>query len=161
FVPDLKEHLRQHLQDVYPTLGDQDIPIILHHDRVYQHATTHVNYTSYDLQREQDIIHPSVGKSDVLVHTPSTEEHIQCPWSYARVIGIYHANVITPGTLQAHRVEFLHVRWFEQDTNWSSGSEVRRLEHVRYIPWAPDSTAFGFIDPAHIIRAIHLIPVMS
>ncbi len=83
-MPDLKAHLRQRLQDAYPSLGDPDVPIILHHDRVYQHATAHINYTSYDLQREQDIIHPSVGKSDILVHTPSVEEHIWHPWSYAR-----------------------------------------------------------------------------
>ncbi|KAI0819850.1 hypothetical protein BC628DRAFT_1331981, partial [Trametes gibbosa] len=90
FVPDLKEHLRQRLQDEHPSLTDPDVPIILHHDRVYHHATAHVNYTSYDLQREQDILHPSIGKSDILVHTPSVEEHTRHPWSYARVLGIYH-----------------------------------------------------------------------
>lgn len=161
FTPLLKDHLRHRLQHTYPALADSDVPIVLHHDRIFKHATVHFNYTTYDLQREQDIIHPSMGKADVLVHTPSLAEDLtgRYPWSYARVLGVYHANIHTPGPSRTERVEFLHVRWFQTDTTSPSGSEARRLERINFVPWtAGGSDAFGFIDPAHVIRACHLIP---
>ncbi|KAI0822191.1 hypothetical protein BC628DRAFT_1328019, partial [Trametes gibbosa] len=131
-------------------------------DRIFQHATVHINYTTYDLQREQDIIHPSMGKADILVYTPSdsAQSSSPYPWTYAQVLGIYHANIYTPGHSRPQRVEFLHVRWFETDTTWASGSEVRRLERLRFVSWT-SSDAFGFVNPAHVIRACHLLPAFQ
>lgn len=114
--------------------------------------------------RDQDIIHPSTGKTDILVHTAPTGtpgDYGDYPWTYARVVGIYHANVIVPGTSKPVRVDFLHVRWFQKDTT-ASGSLARRLERIHFVPY--DSTSgnagevFGFVDPGHVIRACHLIP---
>ncbi len=156
-MPLLKAHLRGRLTDTFPVLADVDVPIILRHDRVYLHATAHFNYTTYDLQREQDIIHPSVNKADILVHTPDTSDDNPYPWTYARVLGIYHANIVSPDALKIERVEFLHVRWFQCDATWEYGSRVRRLERVHFVPQA-SGEAFGFVDPAHIIRACHLVP---
>ncbi|KAJ8457369.1 hypothetical protein ONZ51_g11576 [Trametes cubensis] len=159
FVPRLKEHLRQRLQGAYPSLANTDVPIIIHHDRIYEHATVNFNYTTYDLRREQDIVHPSMGKSDILVHTPSAcdDPPIGYPWSYARVLGIHHTLVHVPGEHDPLRIEFLHVRWFETDTDWTSGSETRRLERISFVPWT-SGDAFGFVDPMHVIRACHLVP---
>ncbi|KAI0668987.1 hypothetical protein C8Q78DRAFT_933009, partial [Trametes maxima] len=162
FVPLLKEHLRSRLQDTFPALADTDIPVAVNHERIYRHATAQINYTSYDVQREQDIIHPSMGKADVLVYTPledTSSTSPPYPWCYARVLGIYHCNVLPPGELVPIRVEFVYVRWFEPDG--TGGSLTRRLERIRFVPWTDSGDAFGFIDPSHIIRACHLIPAFA
>ena len=144
----------------HPQLSNEDIPIILHHDRVYEHATASINYTSYDLRREQDILHPSSGKSNILVHTiadaADSSNAGMYPWQYARVLGIYHANVVLPGTATLERIEFFHVRWLEADTS-PSGAQARRLERLRFVAHA-SGAAFGFVHPSHVIRACHLIP---
>ncbi|RDX47354.1 hypothetical protein OH76DRAFT_1526067 [Lentinus brumalis] len=161
FVEQLKTHIRHELSSKHPQLRDEDIPIILHHDRVYEHATASINYTTYDLRRDQDILHPSAGKPDILVHSPADaweDPESVYPWRYARVLGVYHANVILPGTATSERVEFFHVRWLETDSSFVSGTRVRRLERVRFVPHST-SGAFGFVDPSHVIRACHLIPV--
>ena len=145
------------------------MPIILRHDRVYSHATAHINFTMYDLQRDQDIIHPSHGKSDILVHRPmflESQESVEqdYPWTYDRVLGIYHANIVVSSSI-ATRVEFLHVRWIQRDVNYMHGASVRRQERVHFVPHRTDfdesealEGAFGFVDPAHVIRSCHLIP---
>lgn len=137
--------------------------MVLRQDRVYSHATAHFNYTSYDLRREQDIIHPSTGKSNILVHTPvNAVDNLSYPWLYAHVLGIYHTNIYLPGASQHERVEFLHVRWYQYDTTWSNGALARRLERIHPVPYSSTDTdapsAFGFVDPSHVIRACHLIP---
>ncbi|KAI0719739.1 hypothetical protein C8T65DRAFT_736307 [Cerioporus squamosus] len=160
FVELLKQHIRCELSSKHPQLRDEDIPIILHHDRVYEHATASFNYTTYDVRRDQDILHPSAGKADILVHTPVDpweDPESMYPWQYARVLGVYHANVILPGTATSERVKFLHVRWLETDRSFISGTRVRRLERVHFVAHST-GRAFGFVNPSHVIRACHLIP---
>jgi hypothetical protein len=78
------------------------------------------------------------------------------PWMVAHIIGIYHANILTPCTSKSQRVEFLHVHWFDQDILHAAGPYNCRLEHIQLrSPSALD--AFGFIDPSAIIRSTHLI----
>ncbi|KAI0667060.1 hypothetical protein C8Q78DRAFT_1140637 [Trametes maxima] len=153
------------VEDSFHPLRDEDVPIALHHDRIYAHATAHFNYTTYDLQRDQDIVHPSMSKADVLIHTPPSAESIDSelyPWEYARVLGIYHCNVLLPGRIASHRVDFLFVRWLERDNIWESGAQARRLERIHFTPWADEvnisERGFGFVNPSHVVRACHLIP---
>jgi hypothetical protein len=45
--------------EIDTTLRQADMEqIIIHSDRIYSHAIFHVNYTSYDIRREVDIINP-------------------------------------------------------------------------------------------------------
>jgi hypothetical protein len=82
------------------------------------------------------------------------------PWIFARIIGIYHANVLTPGTSKLQRIKFMHVHYFDQETFHASGPHTRRLDLVQLrSPSATD--AFGFIDPSSVIRSAHLIPAFS
>ena len=55
---------------------------------MYLHQVMRVNYTSYDMRREQDTINPR-NHADVLLLSPSHESH---PYLYARVIHIFHVN---------------------------------------------------------------------
>ena len=77
-----------------------------------------------------------------------------------RVLGIFHANIIYTGpgskNFLSHRIEFLWVRWFEIIQE-CLGWEQRALDTVKFLPMA-DEDAFGFVDPANVLRACHMIP---
>lgn len=141
--------------------------IVISQDRIYQHATLQVNYTTYDLQREQDVIHVGTSKTGIMAYTPpppGSDPSDATPWSYATVLGIYHCNISVRAGDRAisRRVDFVWVRWFDTD-DVDFGTQVSRLERVSYAPFMSDigqwSDAFGFIDPATIIRGCHFIPV--
>lgn len=122
--------------------------------RIYQHATARINFTTYDVRRDQDLINPRTEKSGILVFTPSEEGH---PWAYARVLGIYHTVASIPGEVDAKRVEFLWVRWLQVDDEVETGSHLRCLPRVCYVP-EDEPHAFGIVNPDHIVRGCHLIP---
>lgn len=85
------------------------------------------------------------------------------PYWYARVIGVFHAHIrfhTERGPSRLARVDFLWVHWFEQDTSYNSGWAARRLPRIRFLP-NNDSTAFGFINPADVVRGAHLIPAFA
>ena len=44
---------------------------------VFQHKVLQVNYTTYDMRREQDSVHPTgsiTGRADVMVLSPENDE---------------------------------------------------------------------------------------
>lgn len=81
------------------------------------------------------------------------------PFRYARVLGIYHADVIHPGNLRGERMDFLWVRWFSYDTSYASGWATRKLDRVKFR--SSVDGAFGFLDPDLVIRGCHIIPAFA
>jgi hypothetical protein len=81
------------------------------------------------------------------------------PFWYARVLGIYHANVYFGDRFESHpqRIDFMFVRWFKYDLTWQGGPGNRRLDRLSWVP-GHSSRAFGFLDPACVVRACHLVP---
>jgi len=87
------------------------------------------------------------------------------PYWYARILGIYHANVRYTGSNRSisrdpQRMEFLFVRWFGRDLSPKAGWKTKRLLRLGFVP-GNDETAFGFVDPAQVIRSVHLIPAFA
>lgn len=130
-------------------------------NKIYRHRLLRVNYTTYDLRREFDTINPRADRQDImLLSDQDVENH---PYRYARVLGIFHANIMYTGPgsndFLSRRMEFLWVRWFEllHDRTTAKGWEQRVLDTVRFLPMA-DEDAFGFVDPADVLRGCHLIP---
>lgn len=136
-------------------------------DRLYDHKTMRVNYTTYDMRREYNILNPRVHANVMAVsplfdHKSSSSEDGH-PFVYARVLGIYHAEVIhtVPGQLAtAHTVEVLFVRWYRRDVTYKAGFQHRRLHRLEFIE-STDASAFGFLDPDDVIRGCHIIPVFT
>jgi len=116
-----------------------------------------VDFTTYNVQQDQDIIHIPFDKRDILVHNP--QEQGPYPWAFARVLGIYHAAVRTRARPEPQTYYFLWVRWFKRDQSEPSFATARRFDRVSFVPHdSPDEEPFGFIDPATVIRGCHLIP---
>ena len=131
-------------------------------NKIYRHRLLRINYTTYDLQREFDAINPRTDHRDIMLLSSSDGN---ChPFCYARVLGIFHANVIYTGPgykdFQSRRIEFLWVRWFEVIQDHSPLWEQQALDIVRFLPMA-DKDAFGFVDPANVLRGCHIIPAFA
>jgi hypothetical protein len=84
------------------------------------------------------------------------------PFLYARVIGIYHANVIYTGgnDYTPRRMEFLWVRWLKYDQMRSVQWGDLKLDPLRFPPMAAEGT-FGFVDPKDVLRGCHILPAFA
>lgn len=88
------------------------------------------------------------------------------PYWYAHVIDIFHARVRHIGprskSSEVQQIEFLFVRWFRPDRSMVGGWAAERLHRVEFLNEANElEDAFGFADPAHIVRGVHLIPAFA
>lgn len=121
-----------------------------------------VNYTTYDVRRDQDSMNPRTH-CDVMVLSPDTDPEAH-PYWYARVLGVFHARVLHTGPASTNRsvqhVEFLWVRWFSLATGHRYGFKAARLPKIGFVPQS-DQRAFGFLDPSLIVRGSHLIPAFA
>ena len=131
---------------------------------LYFHRTLRINYTSYDLRRQQDVIRPT-SKPDIMVLSCEDGENVH-PFWYARVVKIFHvfvyhhrsASLMEHTSMEPQRMDVLWVRWFGLDADVQGGLSKKRLHGISFIPWDEPSEAFGFLDPAQVIRGVHLIP---
>jgi hypothetical protein len=136
---------------------------------MYKHRIFRINYTTYDVRRDQDVVNPGTSHCNIMMladseSTPNedapgiispTHHH----FLYARVLGIYHVNVIYvgPGMVDYNpqRFEFLWVRWYKPHP--LDHNQLYRLDQLTFLPvTSPD--AFGFVDPADVVRSCHIIP---
>lgn len=177
FLQKLKEHLLPRMGAVLGSKRDSpgnnnnathdnnlcSSSIIFKHDRIYSHSLMRINHTTYDVRRSQDVINPSTSHCHVMLfasseHPDSSPSH---PFKYAQVLGIYHVNAmyIGPGMIdyEAHKFEFLWVRWFQPVDTGSTGWSDRKVDRVQFPPIARGD-AFDFIDPADVLRSCHIIP---
>jgi hypothetical protein len=96
----------------------------------------------------------------LLANPDDLEGNANHPFLYARVLGIFHTNVVYtgPGMLDyaPRRLEFLWVRWFQYLGCRSIDWKDCRLDYVRFPPVASDG-AFGFVDPRDVLRGCHIM----
>lgn len=63
--------------------------------RIYEHKVLRVNFTTYNIWRDQDYVKPGTGHLFIMVAaSEGFDEHDKpYPFWYAQVLGTYHANV--------------------------------------------------------------------
>jgi hypothetical protein len=131
-------------------------------NRIYSTKVLRINYTTYDMRRDQDSMNPRTH-CDVMVVARETQDGGH-PFWYARVLGVFHTDVLHAGSLvhnrSVQRMEFLWVRWFGVEPMYRSGSHVARLPMVGFVPDTDDG-AFGFLDPSLVLRGCHLVPAFA
>jgi len=171
FLPKLKQHLLPRVVSMLQGYGDTvGIPsngdpnaVIFQLDRIYKHQLMRINHTTYDVRRSQDIVNPSTAHCNIMVFSgdDSTSHH---PFKYARVLGIFHANVVYlgPGMLdyRPHRLDFLWVRWYRTLEMRCTGWAAQKLDRIKFCAMAADDT-FAFLDPSDVVRSCHIIPAFA
>jgi hypothetical protein len=134
-------------------------------DRIYHHKHNRFNFTTYDVRRGTDVINPGTSRCNIMCLANQTSSADGSPNShqflYARVLGVYHANVVYTGhgmlDYEARRLDFLWVRWYEVVDPANSGWKKSRLDSLRFPPMTGENS-FGFLDPKHVLRACHIMP---
>jgi hypothetical protein len=127
FLPRLKDHLLSRLRgleydgDKREFTSAERSTVILMHEKIFRHKVLHVNYTTYDLRRDQDSLNPQTNADIMLLaHEDAGDGH---PYWYARIIGVFHALVIHTGehskSHEPQQMDFLWVRWFGRDLSYS------------------------------------------
>lgn len=128
-------------------------------NQINRHGTLRVNYTTYDMRQNQDLINPKTHPDILMLASRTSNTTHQ--YLYGRVIGIYHVDVVHPETAaHSQRIEFLHVRFFEIDDEYEGGFNSRQFHRLKFND-ANDPDAFGFVDPARVIRGAHIIPAFA
>ncbi|KAJ3816999.1 hypothetical protein F5880DRAFT_1618699 [Lentinula raphanica] len=165
FLPKLKDHLLERILSLTQNENEfteaERATITFMNNRIFRHKVIRLNYTTYDLRRNQDSCNPRTH-SDIIMLSGDAETCADHPYWFARIIGIYHADIVYSGKHQKHlipqRFDFLHVRWFglarEQDRY---GIHAKSMPAVGFMD-AHDPEAFGFVNPSDIIRGCHVVP---
>lgn len=129
-------------------------------ERMYAHRMIRFNYTTYDIRRSQDVVNPRTPHCNIMLLNKQMDDNDTTtahPFLYARVIGIYHVNVIYTGpgmiNYSPTRFDILWVRWYQH----IPPTEPHRLDQLTF-PDVMDENAFGFVDPADVLRGCHIIP---
>lgn len=142
----------------------RDTEIRIDKSCIYSHATAAFNYTTYDVRREQDTDNVNSQRCDIMLRSHETNDNDNRgihPYWYARIVGIYHCNVYYKDSRTKQRLEFLFVRWFGQVEDWLGGPSSLRLNKIGFVPDGDETGAFGFLDPAQVLRACHIVPVYA
>lgn len=151
------------------TIQQNHDSVIFKNDRMYSHHLSRFNYTTYDVRRAQDVVNPNTTHCDImlLANTSISDSDSTCsdhPFLYARVLGIYHVNVIYTGEgmvdYNTRRVDFLWVWWSRYAGSRSLVWSDLRLDSVDFPPMETEG-AFGFVDPSDVLRSCHIIPAFA
>lgn len=121
---------------------------------MYTHQRMRVNYTSYDMRREQDTISPR-NHADIMMLAPASHPH---PYLYARVLSIFHVNAYLAGRTpeEPEKIHILWVRWYNVDDARPWAMDLCELPRIKFAPL--DDDPFGFISPDQVLRAAHVLP---
>ena len=135
---------------------------IENNNRIFQHRTLQINYTSYDLQRHSDLINIRTRPDVVVLSGEGDHTH---PYRYGRLIDIFTVPIYYKGSkpivgTRRQRQQVLWVRWYEKDTHYQDGFSALRLPRLSFMD-ATDPDAHGFISPTTVLRAAHLIPAFN
>ncbi|KAJ3544504.1 hypothetical protein NMY22_g2759 [Coprinellus aureogranulatus] len=172
FVRELKKHFfvrikrRPDLDE--DSITDEDLADLeILGDAIYSHKIFRVNFTTYDLRREQDSSNVDSTSANFMLladdgstETDDEEEGPLFPYEFVRMIGAFHAYVTfidrSGGQVLHEELEFLWVRWYDPDIKRKFGWKEKALPRIQF-----GASTFGFVDPNRIIRAVHLMPDFS
>ncbi|KAJ7226721.1 hypothetical protein GGX14DRAFT_626860, partial [Mycena pura] len=164
FFPKLRLHLLERLvgRKWDGNYTQEDLRnVVIVGDRLFAHKYMRVNYTTYDCRRDEDMVHAATRPDIMMLSRDDNPAH---PYTYARVVTIYHAQVRhfgdrseNPRTI--HEMQFLWVRFFERDATRPGGWKHKRLHRLKFKGSRDDpASGFGFVNPRRVIRGAHLIP---
>ncbi|KAG2064475.1 hypothetical protein BDR04DRAFT_1130754 [Suillus decipiens] len=102
--------------------------------RIHGIDVLRINYTTYDLQREQDSLNPHTC-ADIMI------------------IQIFHVDIwdYNTSTAKPCQMNLLFVHWFGRDPSYNFGFSAKQLPHISFLR-GDDPCTFGFVDPDVVIQ---------
>ncbi|KAK7468244.1 hypothetical protein VKT23_002753 [Stygiomarasmius scandens] len=168
FVQKLKNHVLSRHLGYSPADGfspEERRRLTFINDLIFKHQQVRVNYNTYDMQRAHDCINPRTH-ADIMMLKGSWDPSAgdSHPYLYARVVGVFHTQYRYAGSgassREVHEIPFLWVRWYEFDSKYDWGWDAKRPPRLYFVD-SKDPFAFDFIDPATVLRGIHLLPAFA
>ena len=166
----LKDHLLERIHsiefsgEVTSFTDAERESLVIVQNAMYEHKIVSVNYTTYDLRQEQDMINPRTHADILLLSHETDSELDRHPYWYAWVVKIFHVYVrYYSRDSQSHDlkcIDILFVRWFGRDKAHCSSFSAHCLPRIGFVP-EEDLDSFGFLDPNIVICGVHLIPAFS
>ncbi|KAG1736448.1 uncharacterized protein EDB91DRAFT_1055609, partial [Suillus paluster] len=170
FIPKIKDHILSHLLGLEYDGDEQDFMDVERNDvwfinnlnSIFQPKHFQINYTMYDVHRDQDMLKPGNGSTMMMLSRESSAgAH---PFWYARVLGAFCINVLHVGpnthNCSPQSMEVLWVRWLGVEPQYHWGFREGHLPKIGFIPDSP--AAFRFLDPLLVsCKACHLIPAFA
>ncbi|EMD39369.1 hypothetical protein CERSUDRAFT_134414, partial [Gelatoporia subvermispora B] len=170
FIPKLTDHIltrlsKQEFDGEEPTYSSEERQRVQFvRNKLYLHKKLQINYTTYDMRRGQDSINPRTRSDIMLLAHEDDEAADDYPFWYARVVGVFHVNVVHElrprQWSEEEQIDFLLVRWYGRDLTIGGGFHNRRLPCVSFLS-GDEEGAFSFLDPGIVMRAAHLIPAFA
>ena len=163
FVPRLKDHLLSRLlndeydgnEQVFTSEERNTVHFVNNLNRVFQLKCFQLNYTTYDIRHEQDMLHPGHGAFIMMLsQEDGPDAH---PFWYAQVLSTFFIAVNHRGVDKM--MEILWVRWFGVMPGHKWGIKKAHLPQIGFVPDSPG--AFRFLDPMLVLCACHLIPAFA
>ncbi|KAI0040823.1 hypothetical protein FA95DRAFT_1527233 [Auriscalpium vulgare] len=138
--------------------------IVLKDNKIFFHQVLRVNYTTYDIRREQDSMNPRTHADIMVLSGEDPSDPSFHPYWYGRILRIFHVLYQhipsdSPPT-EYRRMDVVWVHWMARDVTVPSGWAARRLPCVGPAN-LEDSDAVGFLNPNDILRGAHLLPAFS
>ncbi|KAF9032740.1 hypothetical protein BJ165DRAFT_1317548, partial [Panaeolus papilionaceus] len=160
FVLKLQEHILSRVTPQLENFTEQDRDSVkIRNNVIYEHLTVRINFTTYDLRREYDIIN-SRSRPFIMALAPDYTPQHTVFW-YAAVLGIFHVEFQHVGAkslnLRPQTMHFLWVRWLEPVGGQVFGRSQARLPKLQFLT-DNDKCAYGFLDPCLVLRGCHIIP---
>lgn len=175
FIPNLKNHLLARILGDFQDDDDlnyspkERASIVFSDGFLYSHKVLRINYTTYDLRREQDSLNPRTH-ADIMVLSQEDNDGTDPNWHpywYGRIIGAFHVKVYFSGlesrkdiVVGLRQVNFLHVRWYGRDPSHRPGWKTKHLPRIGFIE-SNDPGAFSFLDPEYVVRGVHIMPAFA
>ncbi|EIW80115.1 hypothetical protein CONPUDRAFT_58968, partial [Coniophora puteana RWD-64-598 SS2] len=133
--------------------------LIISKEKLYEHKTLWINFTTYDLHQEHDTINPNSHPNIMLLSQDELTNKNAHPYWYARVTFIFHVMVCFhhEDPSKSHHLDVLLIQWLHQDSNFQDIFAHRCLSRVSFFPLGT-SECWDFIDPSTVIRLVHLLP---
>lgn len=89
-----------HIQADSPLLPEEMNSLLFKDNMIFPHQILRLNYTTYDVRRAEDVIHTGTPRCNIMGLVQRTDDDDDThPFWYARVVGIYHANIMCLGTI--------------------------------------------------------------
>ncbi|KAF9494851.1 hypothetical protein BDN71DRAFT_1392748, partial [Pleurotus eryngii] len=159
FIPKLKQHILFCLTHPDEYIEDKEFEqeqwnkVKIASDHVYVHKSPHVSYTTYDLRHGEDTMNPHTHSDVMVLKCNEADAH---PFSYARILGVFHVKVEHEDLLSMPQdIDVLWVCWFQVSTKYRSGMKCKWLTRLSFVK---GTDAFDFVSPDIVIHGSQIIP---